>query len=266
MKNIGTQQINLRVLTSAIGVMAALLILFTSAFANGKVEDPKTQELNSVKQIGLALLMYTTDCDDLMPPAVGVAKGEPAAYFMLIQPYLKSFSVFESPFDTVSESVGFTSTKTGRISFGVNTYLMPHYLDAIPINYSELVAPEKTIAIAAAPQFFGQKDRTGVLPPQPCALLGRVSETSYVTKYPNNWMNIGNMVGIPENNLSFTSKKPLADLLENKDAFVSWSGDRTAIGMADGRAYRTQNPKLLISIQADKAENLWDPYRKGCAP
>ena len=274
MKNSDSSQINLKVVSSILAVMVVVVSLFTMALARVSEADPKKkggpgpekQEISQIKQIGIGIAIYITDYDDVLPPGVGNFQGEPQGYFMLISPYLRNFEVFQSPYDKVSESVAFMQNKTGRVSFGVNAYVMPHYLEAIPLNVNEIEAPEKVISVISAPHFSALKNQIGLLPPEPCALWNRVGQTSYVTKYPNNWMNIGNMAGIKANNLSFNSTKPLSELLKNKETFVSWSGDQTTIAVIDGGARRVPNHKLLTSVRANKDENQWDPYRLGCAP
>jgi len=274
MKNSDSNRNNLKVVPSLLVVMAVVFSFFTIALARVTEADPKKKggpgqeklEISKIKQIGIAIAIYTIDNDDVLPPGVGESQGEPEGYFMIILPYTRTFEVFQSPYDKVSESVAFMRTKTGRVSFGVNAYVMPHYLEAIPLNVNEIEAPEKVISVISAPHFSALKNQIGLLPPEPCALWNRVGQTSYVTKYPNNWMNIGNMAGIKANNLSFNSTKPLSELLKNKEKFVSWSGDQTTIVVIDCGARRVPNHKLLTSVRANKDENQWDPYRLGCAP
>ncbi len=241
---------------SMVGFFAALAWCFSSANAIKNQTDPKSEELSQMKQIAACIAIYAIDNDDLLPPSVGQINWEAFPYPILIQPYCKSVELFHSPFDTISESIGFGSSSAGQVSFGMNLYLMPSYTDGIPLDFGSVETPNNVVLFVSAPQFFTNKNRMGALPPDPCALAGSPKKTAYANGYKTLWMNMGNMVGIASNELGFNSIKPLESLLENKDSFSSWSDDRTGMANADTSARRIKNGKLLISIQSDKNANL----------
>lgn len=84
----GFTLIELLVVIAIIAILAAILF---PVFAQAKEAAKKTACLSNTKQIGLALLMYCNDYDDMTPSIAGVDSPE------LMMPYIKSTNLFLCP-------------------------------------------------------------------------------------------------------------------------------------------------------------------------
>lgn len=91
--------IELLVVIAIIAILAAILF---PVFAQAKMAAKHTSNLSNVKNLGLGILIYTSDNDDYFPLA---QRYEPAnaAFFGLepwsvsVQPYIKSWGIYQHP-------------------------------------------------------------------------------------------------------------------------------------------------------------------------
>ncbi len=95
--------IELLVVIAIIAILAAILF---PVFAQAKLAAKKTNVISNTKQIGLGVLMYSTDSDDIYPKAnydMAWAKWPLQAWTSdgIIGPYLKNFDIFNSSVDTI---------------------------------------------------------------------------------------------------------------------------------------------------------------------
>jgi len=113
MKNRAFTLIELLVVIAIIAILAAILF---PVFAQAKLSAKKTVELSNVKQLGLGLIMYSSDNDDFFP--IGFKLDDPtgwagdALWVQTTYPYVKNVGIFTSPADS----------KTGPIT-GANAWM-----------------------------------------------------------------------------------------------------------------------------------------------
>lgn len=99
--------IELLVVIAIIAILAAILF---PVFAQAKNAAKKSADLSNMKQLGLAITMYSGDADDMYPSAYfhrafDPANGGTAAGYVqwsyMIQPYVKNLAMFVSPGDKI---------------------------------------------------------------------------------------------------------------------------------------------------------------------
>ena len=172
----GFTLIELLVVIAIIAILAAILF---PVFAQAKRAAKKTQCLNSVKQVPIAVLMYASDYDDHPPFSINVLLTDTryelrswyayvyyelpdfeTAYFNseegLLGPYMKNQAIYGCP-----ESDGLLAGQLDTAfpnGFGVNTSVMafeitPLGVPIIPtISLTEVDRPAETLLIAPLSQ------------------------------------------------------------------------------------------------------------------
>jgi prepilin-type N-terminal cleavage/methylation domain-containing protein/prepilin-type processing-associated H-X9-DG protein len=89
----GFTLIELLVVIAIIAILAAILF---PVFAQAKLAAKKTVALSDVKEIGLAMNMYTTDYDDTSPIVFGISGQGSVDVYQTMQPYIKNMDIFFS--------------------------------------------------------------------------------------------------------------------------------------------------------------------------
>lgn len=119
MKSLRTQNgftlIELLVVIAIIAILAAILF---PVFAQAKAAAKNTADLSNGKEIGLAVKLYLTDYDDTLPifmayqpnPRTDAHEGVET----FLQPYVKNFQIFKSPWDVGGP---YTNRTTGKSSY-----------------------------------------------------------------------------------------------------------------------------------------------------
>src|SRR6186713_2762458 len=82
--------IELLVVIAIIAILAAILF---PVFSQARDKARQTACISNVKQLGLALMQYTQDYDEAMPPI----ENRAGSWRSLIQPYMKSNAVTACP-------------------------------------------------------------------------------------------------------------------------------------------------------------------------
>ena len=100
-RNKGFTLIELLVVIAIIAILAAILF---PVFAQARTKARQASDLSNLKQLGLGMLMYIQDYDELYNPVgvdSGACPGEPNAHWdvwqALILPYTKNGGIFISP-------------------------------------------------------------------------------------------------------------------------------------------------------------------------
>ncbi|HCA45853.1 MAG TPA: hypothetical protein DEP45_00465 [Armatimonadetes bacterium] len=138
----GFTLIELLVVIAIIAILAAILF---PVFARAREKARQTQCLSNLKQIGLGILMYAQDWDEVLPrsaqytaPDVVIPDGGPDYWFEAIYPQVNNSQIFACPSyrDTYVRSGGVAAVHP-KFSDGVNyTYnLRAHQLAIATIEH-----------------------------------------------------------------------------------------------------------------------------------
>jgi prepilin-type N-terminal cleavage/methylation domain-containing protein/prepilin-type processing-associated H-X9-DG protein len=97
--------IELLVVIAIIAILAAILF---PVFAQAREKARQTSCLSNVKQIGLGILMYVQDYDEVFPPANRYYDGDSAgndpwttSWAVVTQPYAKNYDIYYCPDDSI---------------------------------------------------------------------------------------------------------------------------------------------------------------------
>lgn len=140
MKNISTLRsrgrltaftlIELLVVIAIIAILAAILF---PVFARARENARRSSCQSNLKQIGLGILQYTQDYDELFPKiSTPVAAQPPIGWADTIQPYLKSSQIFKCPSFTGTTNEAPTNGTVANV--GYTTYWMNSTLNNDPGN------------------------------------------------------------------------------------------------------------------------------------
>jgi prepilin-type N-terminal cleavage/methylation domain-containing protein/prepilin-type processing-associated H-X9-DG protein len=133
----GFTLIELLVVIAIIAILAAILF---PVFAQAKLAAKKASDLSNFKQVGLGIMMYTTDYDDVYPLSyfwdVNFVAPYTDSYYWssqgCVQPYIKNLDIYKSPVDSFNSThnaayYGIATSRTPKpTSFLVNA-ITPAY-------------------------------------------------------------------------------------------------------------------------------------------
>ena len=109
--------IELLVVIAIIAILAAILF---PVFARARENARRSSCMSNMKQIGIGLMQYTQDYDELYPGRfMGSASGN-QNWKILVQPYVKSIQVFACPSNT-SNTLPTLDGGVAPISYSANT-------------------------------------------------------------------------------------------------------------------------------------------------
>ena len=100
--------IELLVVIAIIAILAAILF---PVFAKARERAKQTTCVSNLKQLGLAIISYADDNDDILPQAIGLRSSTPilpTALPNVMNGYVKSFEVFRCPSDNDNQRFGGT--------------------------------------------------------------------------------------------------------------------------------------------------------------
>jgi prepilin-type N-terminal cleavage/methylation domain-containing protein/prepilin-type processing-associated H-X9-DG protein len=112
--------IELLVVIAIIAILAGILF---PVFARARENARRSSCMSNVKQLSLAVLMYSQDYDEKLPPAY--ANGAPSGmdwWGPIIQPYIKNIQVYFCPSDYTQSST--SNYNASSVSYGWNYYFL----------------------------------------------------------------------------------------------------------------------------------------------
>ena len=155
--------IELLVVIAIIAILAAILF---PVFARARENARRASCQSNLKQIGLGIMQYTQDYDELMVPrANGLPSPGTASWRDLIQPYVKSTQLFACPSNT-----GNTNATQPRNLLPVN--------GGVPVSYA---------INGASGAFLGGTPPTDQDTGKSLAAIGSVSEVILVGEVDPSW-------------------------------------------------------------------------------
>ena len=112
----GFTLIELLVVIAIIAILAAILF---PVFARARENARRSSCQSNLKQIGLGILQYTQDYDEMLPPSRNTTTPfANAPWHYLVQPYIKSYQLFRCPSNTSKDPMQDTKL-AGAIAAGV---------------------------------------------------------------------------------------------------------------------------------------------------
>lgn len=155
----GFTLIELLVVIAIISILAAILF---PVFARARENARRASCLSNLKQIGLGVMMYVQDYDEIYPRAVqkneqpmtiaGIQdvsfSGERAwLWYALVYPYVKSTQIFHCP---SGPAVGTYPTYG---NYGANRYMLSYH-DVAPVNMASIEAPASVYMLMDAGAYY----------------------------------------------------------------------------------------------------------------
>lgn len=167
--------IELLVVITVIAILGAIAYpVFVGVQERAKV----TKDMNNLRQIGIALLVYLNDNDQVLPASLTWpgTSAAPTPTPVLYPKYTGSRRIFQSPFDKRSPSEA--ADGTAPVSYGINTNM--YSATGVNRNMASVVSPASTILMA--PNYTGDPTLstswTGTAGNAPDLPVGAPAETS----------------------------------------------------------------------------------------
>lgn len=259
--------IELLVVIAIIAILAAILF---PVFAQAKSQAKKTACLSNTKQLGTAMLMYSTDYDDMIVP-LSIPEIDPdwnpwnrKFYSTLLMPYIKSSDLWLCP--TLSgaqvERPG-EPVYGGQFSYGVNAYLVNdlRFWTSL-MNHSAVAAPAETLWLTNTMYWV-------TIARNPLTLKGRP------THDPQNdpgalWWSFWRLMGHPNIDAGWYQWGVRDENLSAADMkILEESGERRHVGgvlnnvFVDGHAKSMKYRRVIDDLTMNPDNSIWDPFKQG---
>ncbi len=155
-KSSGFTLIEVLVVIATIALLSAILF---PVFSRARENARRVSCSSNLRQIGLGLTQYTQDYDDQMP---GRYEGGVATLQNILQPYLKSYQIFQCPSNQQNtRTMNDDPTGLSHVSYAPNTREItagsdnggifaknfPDAANTAPVSLATIPAPSSTIAM-----------------------------------------------------------------------------------------------------------------------
>jgi prepilin-type N-terminal cleavage/methylation domain-containing protein/prepilin-type processing-associated H-X9-DG protein len=262
----GFTLIELLVVIAIIAILAAILF---PVFARARENARKASCMSNMKQLGLAVMQYTQDYDETMPPGIAAYEGWwQVTWAGLVQPYTKSLQVFQCPSDSRSRPHNNPDVMGLPVSYGANILIGQGerewgFVGAFgtaergndfwtkPIRISDFGRPAETIAVAEK-----HNDETGVLS---AASVGFATDW-HDPEWKLSWTDSGQFNRIPQPfNTAWNQDDSGKPRRLRGDVAVKHNGMANFL-FVDGHV-KSMRPESTNPRTWGSKENMWDRTR-----
>ena len=236
----GFTLIELLVVIAIIAIIAAILF---PVFAKARDKARQIACVSNMKQLGLAIMQYTQDSDETLPPRTNTDSG---CWKNYIQPYIKSADAFICPSNQESQETDFDGSGIPP-SFAANTD--QNCGDAIDHPFLDTGGTVQTVSISALTQ--------------PASTIGLVEDTGpttdfRVTSASGYWSSPPGAFGFFNGLLMFAGHSGMANFAF-MDGHVKSMKPLSTLAQADGGSASTNmwtnDGRTFVALNADPAPN-----------
>lgn len=245
--------IELLVVIAIIAILAAILF---PVFAQAKAAAKITSSISNLKQLGMALQMYSADTDDLVVPEYGTSYQSTDTWVGRVFPYVKNRSIFWDPTKGERQGddfpdpyyPGYVYKWQWAINYGINvdglvwsfsgTCQSVNWSNGAIRSLSSLEEPAARLAIA--PTRYAQLNFAWM------RFYGRDASWPYIDEYANGWS---------WNQLIWDARKEYPNA---KIAGVYADGHAAKFGREKFVAYSRMNPALREASNITQYCNVMD--------
>ncbi|MHB8996621.1 MAG: DUF1559 family PulG-like putative transporter [Armatimonadota bacterium] len=177
MKRSGFTLIELLVVIAIIAILAAILF---PVFAKAREKARQSSCASNLKQIGLAIMQYAQDYDEMYPMTYLGTAPNPYIFWMstktsdgLLHPYTKNWQVFVCPSSTLAYSYGLNRRIYGLWPGGT--------ADTTPCSMGEVQYPSSKISVGDAGRaYYIYADNAGTPPWGLAGIHSEMANTLYM--------------------------------------------------------------------------------------
>lgn len=137
-----------------IAVLAILASILLPVFAQVRARARQTSCASNLRNLGMAMLLYTQDADERLPPAAYATPTSFVAWYDLTDPYVKDKNIWHCPSNpsSLTDSSGKVTTHYGYNAYyltGLNLFFSNIAAQA-PVSLGEVDRPSETVLLADA--------------------------------------------------------------------------------------------------------------------
>lgn len=149
--------IELLVVIAIIAILAAILF---PVFAQAREKARQTACLSNCKQLGLAIMQYTSDYDATYPQGYNNIKY-PAGWAGQIYPYVKNAAIYHCPDDPTDSRAGKYSNTLYPVSYAMNTNLGNGGASLPPYTESDFISIARSVLLCEVQGIQADVTNTG---------------------------------------------------------------------------------------------------------